>query len=50
VVSRLTTRIPGEEAIAREMQETGFDRLPAIRRLQQLAAILREREQRRAVR
>lgn len=49
-MSRLITKIPGEEAIVREMRETGLDRLPAIRRLQQLAAILREREQRRPVR
>ena len=44
------SRLPSEEAIAREMRETGLDRLPAIRRLQQLATILRYREQRRAVR
>lgn len=44
------SRLPSEEAIAREMRDTGLDRLPAIRRLQQLAAILREREQRRPVR
>ena len=43
-------RLPSEEAIAREMTETGYDRMIAIRRLQQLAAILREREQRRPVR
>lgn len=46
----MVSRVPSEEAIAREMRETGLDRLPAIRRLQQLAAILREREQRRPVR
>lgn len=46
----MVSRVPSEEAIAREMRETGLDRLPAIRRLQQLAAILREREQRRAAR
>ena len=46
----MVSRLPSEEAIAREMRDTGLDRLPAIRRLQQLAAILREREQRRPVR
>lgn len=43
-------RLPSEEAIAREMAETGYDRMIAIRRLQQIAVILREREQRRPVR
>lgn len=28
-------RLPSEEAIAREMRETGLDRFPAIRRIQQ---------------
>ncbi len=36
--------LPSEAAIAREMAETGFDRLTAIRRLKQVAAILRERD------
>jgi len=36
-------RLPSEEMIAREMAETRLDRFPAIRRIQQRAAILRER-------
>lgn len=36
--------LPTEAAIAREMEETGFDRLPAIRRIRQRAAILREQQ------
>lgn len=44
----MSQRLPSEEAIAREMEETGFDRFPAIRRIQQRAAILRERQERRA--
>lgn len=32
-------RIPSEEAIAREMAETGLDRFPAIRRIQQRRAL-----------
>lgn len=28
-------RLPSEDAIAREMKETGLDRFPAIRRIQQ---------------
>lgn len=32
---------PSEQAIAREMRETGFDRLPAIRRIQSRSEILR---------
>lgn len=46
----MVSRLPSEEAIAREMRETGLDRLPAIRRVQQIAVILREREQRRPLR
>jgi len=40
----VVSRLPSEEAIAREMEEAGLDRFPAIRRIQQRAAILRERE------
>jgi hypothetical protein len=29
------SRLPSEEAIAREMREAGLDRFPAIRRIQQ---------------
>lgn len=49
-MSRLTTRIPGEEAIAREMRETGLDRFPAIRRIQQREALRQQlrRPERRA--
>ena len=35
-------RVPSEAVIAAEMRETGLDWLPAIRRLQQQAAILRQ--------
>lgn len=48
----MSSRLPSENAIAREMQETGLDRLPAIRRIQQ-RAVLREqlrRPERRAAR
>lgn len=38
----MLSRLPSEEAIAREMKETGLDRFPAIRRIQQRAAILAE--------
>jgi hypothetical protein len=38
----MNARIPSEEAIAREMRETGFDRVPALRRIQQRESILRE--------
>lgn len=38
----VSARVPSEEAIAREMAETNLDRFPAIRRIQQRAAILRE--------
>lgn len=31
----MITRLPSEEAIAREMKEAGLDRFPAIRRIQQ---------------
>jgi hypothetical protein len=41
------TRLPGEAAIAREMKETGLDRFPAIRRIQQRAAILAEQSRQR---
>lgn len=44
----MVSRLPSEEAIAREMRETGLDRFPAIRRIQQRAQILAE--QRRQVR
>lgn len=33
------SRVPSEEAIAREMRETGLDRFPAIRRIQQRRAL-----------
>lgn len=36
----MMTHLPPEEAIAREMKETGLDRFPAIRRIQQRTAIL----------
>ncbi len=35
-------RLPSEEAIAREMQEAGLDRFPAIRRIQQREQIRAE--------
>lgn len=41
----MNSRLPSEEAIAREMRETGLDRFPAIRRIQQRAAILAEQRQ-----
>lgn len=41
----MSARVPSEAAIAREMAETGFDRLPAIRRIQQRAAIAREQRE-----
>ncbi len=46
------SRIPSEEAIAREMKDAGLDRFPAIRRIQQRQQILAEmsRETRGAVR
>lgn len=44
----MNARVPSEEAIAREMAETRFDRLPAIRRIQQREAILREQRERAA--
>lgn len=31
--------LPSEDAIAREMRETGLDRFPAIRRIQQRQAL-----------
>ena len=42
------SRVPSEEAIAREMKETGLDRFPAIRRIQQREQ-LREQIARRVV-
>ncbi len=48
MVTRFVSRVPSEEAIAREMAETNLDRFPAIRRIQQRAAILRERQERAA--
>ncbi|WP_276206594.1 hypothetical protein [Erythrobacter colymbi] len=36
------SRLPSEEAIAREMKEAGLDRFPAIRRIQQRQQILAE--------
>ncbi len=45
------SRLPTEAAIAREMAETGLDRFPAIRRIQQREALreqLRRPEQRAA--
>jgi len=41
-LAAVLTRTPSEEAIAREMQEGGLDRLPAIRRIQQRTVILAE--------
>jgi hypothetical protein len=35
-------RLPSEQTIAREMKETGLDRFPAIRRIQQREQILAE--------
>lgn len=35
----MVSRLPSEEAIAREMREAGLDRFPAIRRIQQRAAL-----------
>lgn len=35
-------RLPSEDAIAREMRETGLDRFPAIRRIQQRAALIEQ--------
>lgn len=46
--ARVSSRVPSEAAIAREMAETRFDRLPAIRRIQQREAILRELQERAA--
>lgn len=43
------SRVPSEDAIAREMKETGLDRFPAIRRIQQrqvLGARLRRPDRR----
>jgi hypothetical protein len=39
------SRVPSEDAIAREMAETGLDRFPAIRRIQQRRQILAEMRQ-----
>jgi hypothetical protein len=46
------SRLPSEDAIAREMQETGLDRFPAIRRIQQREALREQlrRPDRRAAR
>ncbi len=38
----MVSRLPSEEAIAREMKEAGLDRFPAIRRIQQRQQILAE--------
>ncbi len=38
----MISKLPGEEAIAREMRDAGLDRLPAIRRIQQRAALLEQ--------
>lgn len=38
----MKARLPSEEAIAREMKETGLDRFPAIRRIQQREQIRAE--------
>lgn len=48
----MVSRVPSEEAIAREMKEAGLDRFPAIRRIQQRQQILAEmrRPERRASR
>lgn len=35
----MVSRLPSEDAIAREMAETGLDRFPAIRRIQQRQAL-----------
>ncbi|MFO6448818.1 hypothetical protein ACLBKU_16915 [Erythrobacter sp. NE805] len=42
----MVTRVPSEEAIAREMKEAGLDRLPAICRIQQRQQILAEQGRR----
>jgi len=36
--------LPSEAAIAREMKETGLDRFPAIRRIQQRRALTEQLE------
>ena len=36
------SRLPSEAAIAREMRETGLDRFPAIRRIQQRQALIEQ--------
>jgi hypothetical protein len=48
----VVSRLPSEEAIAREMKETGLDRFPAIRRIQQRRALGEQlrRSERKAVR
>lgn len=48
----MVSRLPSEDAIAREMKDAGLDRFPAIRRIQQRQQILAElrRPERRAVR
>ncbi|MFN3990023.1 MAG: hypothetical protein ACK4IS_07175 [Erythrobacter sp.] len=43
-------RLPSEAAIAREMKETGLDRFPAIRRIQQRWVLIKQLEQRRLAR
>jgi hypothetical protein len=37
----MASAVPSEFAIEREMAETGLDRLPAIRRIQQRAVLTR---------
>lgn len=46
----VSARVPSEMVIEREMLETGFDRLPSIRRIQQREFLKREAQKRRAVR
>jgi hypothetical protein len=40
-------RVPSEAAILKEMADTELDRLPAIRRIQQRAALRRQSHERR---
>lgn len=41
-------RVPSEAAIRAEMEETGLDRFPAIRRIQQRTALQRQAREVRA--
>lgn len=40
-------RVPSEAAILKEMADTGLDRLPAIRRIQQRGSLRRQSRERR---